>query len=120
MSKRLDEIEQKFKAGGASRLLWSDVEYLIREARARERLRTVLFGLLLNHPLPWHVESDWTQEVRAADGFIIAKCSTGAQADDIIADAKALQVEIDEGQREVEKLIASANNEPLGIRREPV
>lgn len=60
---------------------------VMREANQRlhaELLREVLFQQTLQHPLPWHVESDWTEEVITSDGYCIAKCRTRAEAEAII------------------------------------
>lgn len=46
-------------------------EKLMQEASL---LNQVFFSVLLAHPLPWRVEWDWTHEVVARDGTIIAKC----------------------------------------------
>jgi hypothetical protein len=51
-------------------------------------LTEVLYQLLDDHPLPWRVEPDWTQEVRAADGAIVAKFRTREEADALIAIAE--------------------------------
>jgi len=42
------------------------------------------------HPLPWRIEDDWTREVTAADGAIVAKCMTFARAEAIIAAAERI------------------------------
>lgn len=60
----------------------------MREANQRlhaELLGEVLFQQALRHPLPWRVESDWTEEVITSDGYCIAKCRTQAEAQAIIA-----------------------------------
>jgi hypothetical protein len=65
---------------------------VMREANQRlhaDLLGEVLFQQALQHPLPWRVESDWTEEVRASDGYCIAKCRTQAEAQAIIAVATA-------------------------------
>lgn len=38
----------------------------------------------LLHPTPWRVEQDWTHEVIAADGYIVAKCRYPIDADEIV------------------------------------
>lgn len=61
------------------------------EARAEVApLRAVLEQQVLQHPPPWHIESDWTEEVRASDGYCIAKCQTVEEATAIITLADAL------------------------------
>jgi hypothetical protein len=60
---------------------------VMREANRRlhaELLGDVLFQQTLQHPLPWRVESDWTEEVITSDGYCIAKCRTRAEAEAII------------------------------------
>ena len=57
--------------------------------------RDMVFQHLLNHPLPWRVEHDWTQEVTAADGTIIVKCMTREQAAAVIKMAEELRAELD-------------------------
>ena len=49
----------------------------------------------LHHPLPWRVEQDWTHEVTAADGTIIAKCMTYDRAAAIVAMAQAIRADLD-------------------------
>ena len=48
----------------------------------------------IQHPLPWHLEHDWTTEVVASDGYIVAKCSE-QDALKVIAWAKEQQEIID-------------------------
>lgn len=57
--------------------------------------RDMVFHHLLNHPLPWRVERDWTHEVTAADGTVIVKCMTGEQAAAVIAMAEEIQADLD-------------------------
>lgn len=51
-------------------------------------LRRLLFQALLDHPLPWRIEEDWTKEVTASDGFIIVKCRTREEAGEFISFAE--------------------------------
>lgn len=51
----------------------------------------ILDHLLLNHPLPWKVERDWTHEVISVDGTIVAKCTGLRQAKTLIAFAEKRQ-----------------------------
>jgi hypothetical protein len=54
-------------------------------------------------PGPWRVERDWSYEVYAANGALVAKCPTG-QASDLIAATPALIArvrELEAGLREV-------------------
>jgi hypothetical protein len=57
--------------------------------------RDMVFHHLLHHPLPWRDEHDWTHEVTAADGTIIVKCMTAAQAAAVIAMAEEIRAELD-------------------------
>lgn len=69
---------------------------LIRERdEAAQVARDVVFRRMLEHPLPWHVERDWTHEVIAADGAIVAKCSGDARAAAVIALAERIRAELD-------------------------
>ena len=43
-------------------------------------LHDLLHNQLLSHPLPWTIEQDWTWEVTAADGALIAKCPSYERA----------------------------------------
>jgi hypothetical protein len=58
---------------------------------------------VLNHPLPWTVERDWTFEVTAKDGTIIAKCMTHERAATIIAMAEQVRDDLDKAAEECEK-----------------
>ena len=40
--------------------------------------------LIIDHPPPWRIERDWTHEVTASDGYIVAKCRTQDLAELII------------------------------------
>lgn len=45
---------------------------------------------MLNHPLPWRIEHDWTYEVTSVDGHIIAKGMTEEEAQQMIAFAESI------------------------------
>ena len=47
--------------------------------------REMVFHQTLDHPLPWRIDQDWTHEVKASDGHVVAKCHTREQAEQIIA-----------------------------------
>jgi hypothetical protein len=53
-------------------------------------LHAVVSTQLIGHPLPWRIESDWTEEVIASDGYCIAKCATTEEAEAIVAVAVAV------------------------------
>lgn len=55
------------------------------QSGASDLLESVLFQQALQHPLPWRIESDWTEEVITSDGYCIAKCRTVKEAVSIIA-----------------------------------
>lgn len=58
--------------------------------RLRDVAHDVVWHAMLHHPLPWRVERDWTHEVTAADGTIVAKCMTHERAAAIIATAERI------------------------------
>jgi hypothetical protein len=53
-------------------------------------LHAIVSTQVIRHPLPWRVESDWTEEVIASDGYCIAKCVTTEEAEAIVAAAGAV------------------------------
>lgn len=55
-----------------------------QEQKLESVIRDLLFTHYHSHPLPWRIEEDWTREVTAADGFIIAKCANIEEAQIII------------------------------------
>lgn len=55
----------------------------------------MLDQLLERHPLPWTAQHDWTLEVIATDGTIIAKCLRSDQAQAIINFAERRQAVLD-------------------------
>ena len=44
-------------------------------AQLEKALKLILEELIEEHPLPWTIDQDWTWEVTASDGHIIAKIS---------------------------------------------
>lgn len=52
-----------------------------------ERLR----ALIVAHPLPWHVDQDWTFEVIAADGKCVGQFMLAADAEEFIREAVAIR-----------------------------
>ena len=48
-------------------------------------LEELAFQTFLDHPLPWKIEQDWTWEVTASDGCIIAKCRSREVAEAVVA-----------------------------------
>jgi len=69
--------------------------------------RNLLFHQLLNNPLPWKIDRDWTYEVVASNGSTIAKVQTPDEADEIIKAAEGIRKELD--SIDVEALIANAD-----------
>lgn len=64
-----------------------------RLATAQDVSRDVVWYAMLHHGLPWRVEQDWTHEVTAADGTVIAKCMTHTRAAAIIALAESIDAD---------------------------
>ena len=60
-----------------------------------QMIRCLLFYQILNNPLPWKIERDWTYEVIAVNGQVIAKCQAHEQAMEIIRTAEKIKKEID-------------------------
>ena len=56
---------------------------------------TVTFQVLLDHPLPWRMEQDWTWEVYAADGHLVAKYPDYKDAEALIAWAETERANLD-------------------------
>lgn len=65
-------------------------------------LRVLVLQQVLEHPLPWRVESDWAEEVTASDGYIVAKADHQT-ARAIIVLAEQIRKELDESSEEFEK-----------------
>lgn len=61
----------------------------------KEMARELVLNHLMSHPLPWHIESSWTKEVTASDGYLIAK-TDHQTAVDVIALAESIQKEMNE------------------------
>ena len=59
------------------------------------------FQCWLAHPLPWRLEQDWTTEVIASDGYIVAKCSA-EDAQKVIEWAESMEVKMDQVAKEIE------------------
>lgn len=57
-----------------------------------EAARALVFHLVCEHPPPWRVEQDWSFEVIAADGHVVAKCSASQDAEAIVEIASAIVV----------------------------
>ncbi len=57
-------------------------------------IRYLLFHQMLNNPLPWRVERDWTYEVTASNGQIVAKCQKHEEAMEIIETAEKIKKQI--------------------------
>lgn len=61
----------------------------------RRLCRELVFQNMLQHPLPWRVEQDWTSEVLASDGYCIAKCSA-VDAKEVVAFAQEIEKELND------------------------
>ena len=61
------------------------------------------FQVYLDHPLPWRIEQDWTMEVIAADGHIVAKCSSREKAQRVVDWVEAKEREMDQLQQDLDK-----------------
>lgn len=70
-------------------------------------VRWLLIHQLINNPLPWTVDRDWTYEVKASNGVVIAKCPTHAEAQEIIKAAETIKRELD--SIDAESIIACAD-----------
>lgn len=68
--------------------------------------------LIMDHPLPWSIEHDWTVEVRDAKGVIVIKLRTHDEANELIALAVARQEEFNRADAEIEKMLADGESEP--------
>ncbi len=71
-------------------------------------LTELLDHQMREHPLPWSYERDWTYEVKAADGTIMAKFMNEADAVALINLAKERKERIEEICKEVEEEISVA------------
>lgn len=79
-------------------------EQSLSESAQRRLVRNLMTG----HPLPWHLEFDWTVEVTDADQAIVIKCMHVDEANEIIAMAAFLAVGDDAARVEFERLLAEA------------
>jgi len=61
----------------------------------------IAFQCWLAHPLPWRLEQDWTTEVVALDGHIVAKCSA-EDAQKVIEWAESMKEKMDQVAEEIE------------------
>ncbi len=50
-----------------------------------------LCDLTTRHPLPWHVDQDWTFEVIASDGQCVGQFMLASDADEFIREAVAIR-----------------------------
>lgn len=53
---------------------------------SEEAISALVFHAMWEHHLPWRIEHDWTVEVIAADGHVVAKCMS-LDAAQLIIDA---------------------------------
>lgn len=83
-----------------------------------EMVRLLLFHQVLSNPLPWRVVRDWSHEVIASNGRVIAKCQRHEEAMEIIEKAEKLRQEIEIIEIEVANKI-SCSGEPAGEKNDP-
>lgn len=86
--------------------LLAEIRRLSDDARAAH---DIVRCQLLAHPLPWTVERDWTWEVTARDGAIVAKCMTPEDAGAVVAMAERIRADLDVGAAEIEAEIAAGD-----------
>ena len=67
--------------------------------------RLLLLQHMMLNRLPWRVERDWTYEVTAVNGVIIAKCQTHAEATNIIKLADEPARELKESGELIDSII---------------
>ena len=61
--------------------------------------------LTIGHPLPWHLEFDWTVEVTDAAGGIVIKCMHIDQANEILELARLLAEQDAIAHEEIERML---------------
>lgn len=61
---------------------------------SEQMIRYLLSHQMLENPLPWRVERDWSFEVTASNGHIIAKCQKHEEAEEIIETAEKIDQEV--------------------------
>lgn len=64
--------------------------------------RELVWNQVLYHPLPWRIESDWTEDVIASDGHIVAKCRSHSDAMEIVELAEKIRKEVDDSCVEID------------------
>lgn len=64
------------------------------EKRDALALVPVFANQLREHPLPWRIDRDWSWEVLASDGVVIAKCQTYMEAQIIVDLAERFRVDM--------------------------
>lgn len=84
----------------------------------KRMLQILVSHALRDHPLPWRVERDWSHEVTAHDGVIIAKCSSEEEAQAIIAFAEEWQKFSDKVVRDVEGGLAKWRSRDTSLTRQ--
>lgn len=105
---RIDSYECSACAGTSAH-----IPVLIAALRTSDAVaHDVVWHAVLEHPLPWTVDRDWTHEVTAKDGTVVAKCMTHARAAAIIALAEQIRAEVDAASVELEAELAAADEGP--------
>lgn len=67
--------------------------------------------MIAKHPLPWHIDIDWTVEVYDAKDRLVIKLMNAAEAQELIDFATELAAYDARGEAEVKKLLADAGIE---------
>ncbi len=67
--------------------------------------RSLVYNLMLKHPLPWHIEFGWTAEVVDACGATVIKCMHADEAGEIVTLASELDVALKQAREEFEDMI---------------
>jgi hypothetical protein len=60
-----------------------------------ELLRQLLSNMVIEHPLPWKVEQDWTWEVYDASGKLVVKLGSYDAATTLLEKAESARKRID-------------------------
>ena len=80
-------------------------------------LEQLVDRLLDRHPLPWHIDHDWTVEVLTKKNDVVMKCMTTSHAEALIALAEQIAKDNEAGQAEVEKMLADDHRRVRGRKK---
>jgi hypothetical protein len=59
-------------------------------------VRDLLVQHLITNPWPWRIVGDWTDEVTASNGAIVAKCQNRSDAERILRTAEEIRIEMEQ------------------------